>query len=746
MDKSKTPQLPDPKLALITPSASPPHTRPFFPQPYRIPDQASPTKRPRLSSAPRQLKPPVSASSSSTSVDVVDFQKAREESTMRLLDVWAGLAERYSRALDEDDIIDITTGNVVKDRGVIRGPQTWNEGAFTEATQDEDEEEEEEDEVDEDEVDELDTLANPGLSSQEAEGRRVPPVREMDPYDARDLKEFLEAEQRRREIYGSEVDDTDGSVVEDAYTEEIRQGAPVNGSLYDDATRDEEEDGNPRQDIDEEATQRRVKPIYIDSGSDDELGNWECDEASIVYRLPKSEVAEDSDSEIEFVEPPMKARSLSPEVPFPSPRKPEKSNPVPAQRQLQTPPRSQSSSIPSATPDDYFIQLPPSSPPQSSSPPSSRCESSPIKPKPGKRSLSKPRSEQKRVHPLHTTFGDPIPRLDLKKVSRDRQGKTKVPQPRTPARTPQASNSASFYSHTQTTSKKPVPAPQSRRTKTPQRIVEAFIEQHPREETIKSVSSSQPRVQDVPTEQVENRRKKVVAVKAKGKKKVVSVDAEEIFEDDSNSRRSSPIGRRGTPRLQNLAVQQSASTLTSKDTEDQHTGSTGTKSKYGPMGTCSTSSGTIGRKRKRVVSAAEVGEEVPPPIADIQPSSSSASTSRARYLSMDSESVEPESSKGTFISISMYDLILITPKSEKQRSNKNKKGIPLPSRGKNLPNMKQVTVRRTNLMTSNNNTSMQHLTLNTLIIRIHNPLTLTLTHKINNICMARYQIPEPSLS
>lgn len=42
---------------------------------------------------------------------------------MRLFDTWMQLGERYGRRSDADDIVDIRTGEVIKDRGVLRSLQ-----------------------------------------------------------------------------------------------------------------------------------------------------------------------------------------------------------------------------------------------------------------------------------------------------------------------------------------------------------------------------------------------------------------------------------------------------------------------------------------------------------------------------------------------------------------------------------------------------------------------------------------------
>jgi hypothetical protein len=50
----------------------------------------------------------------------VDFYQARFESTMRLKDVWAQLAQRYARPLDQDDIIELRSEKILKDCDIVR--------------------------------------------------------------------------------------------------------------------------------------------------------------------------------------------------------------------------------------------------------------------------------------------------------------------------------------------------------------------------------------------------------------------------------------------------------------------------------------------------------------------------------------------------------------------------------------------------------------------------------------------------
>lgn len=50
---------------------------------------------------------------------------------MKLLGVWSSLAERYAKPIDEDDIVDIMTGQVIQDRGVISSWDDSKQGYFT---------------------------------------------------------------------------------------------------------------------------------------------------------------------------------------------------------------------------------------------------------------------------------------------------------------------------------------------------------------------------------------------------------------------------------------------------------------------------------------------------------------------------------------------------------------------------------------------------------------------------------------
>ena len=105
--------------ALITPSASPPVTRTLSLSSSRISlDRPPPAKRRRVGSTPSS--PFTLSTPASSSVDPFDIHESRIASSQRLLNTWASLAERYNRPLDEDDIIDLRDGSIVKDRGFLR--------------------------------------------------------------------------------------------------------------------------------------------------------------------------------------------------------------------------------------------------------------------------------------------------------------------------------------------------------------------------------------------------------------------------------------------------------------------------------------------------------------------------------------------------------------------------------------------------------------------------------------------------
>ncbi|KAG6868620.1 hypothetical protein C0993_000210 [Termitomyces sp. T159_Od127] len=595
-----------PKAPLITPSASPPH---FRPQSHRIPDQPSPTKRPRLSSAPRPTQQRASSSSSAQN-ETFNFHRAREESAMRLFDVWAGLAERYSRRLDEDDIIDITTGKVVKDRGILRSSQTCSVGAFADPTPDDAEDELEEDE-EEDDIDELDTIT---LCDMEG-----PILADLGTGDDQDLKEFLEAEQRRREIYGSEADETEGSTYESQPEDTIKEldREISQGDLEGSQTSDPQE------------------PIYVDSGSEDELGGWDWEEASTIYRLPK-EV--DNDSEVEISNSARQLTPMSPEVPPPPWTSPDSlPRRVSNQRQLQTPPQS-NSSVPRATSDDFLdYPLPTSSPRSSSLPrsssPLSKHDSLPIKSRPvarGRKKLISERSQAQAKHPSR-----PMPRLDLAKVSAEPPIKSK-PVSQTSSTSPKAHSSDSGLSNMKKQSRMTSVQPAKKRGRPrKQPVSDIEVQTHrrtPFQAPLEKMNVSK-------EEEIE--RKPRSTAKTKGKQKAAFTDERAKSSQEDLVRRSSPpLVSEPSSRSRSLRPSVLKSSSASRDEPLlDDVGSSSRKTKPIPQGT---RRGPLpGSKRKRVVSSAEMLEETRMSIPEPSTEDITRPYSRSRRRSTDA-SDEPD--------------------------------------------------------------------------------------------------------
>ncbi|TRM61098.1 hypothetical protein BD626DRAFT_89995 [Schizophyllum amplum] len=351
---------------LFTPSATPPTLRTDL-------DCAPPPRKRLRTVTPARFLPPD------------EIQREKAASLSRLFDSWASLEERYSRTLDEDDIIDLREMSFIKDRGILASSPVKQFGVHQPSVDDDEEsetpdeqpEEEEEEHGPDESDDELDAFA-PKLAAEQA--AHQPSLGQ--PLTEEEITEFMEAEKMRRLIQGEEVDATSDACDDD-------EGMPP-----------------PR--------------TIIELESDDELDDWGMgSEASIIYRVPK----EESESDFDALPSPPPAR------PYPF--------------QLYTPPRSQTSSSlpPPPTPcseQRSYTQespayappsspLPPSSPPTSSSPlaPSSpvkararfsRTQSSPIKPS---RRSSSPAPDDEQTpssSKLHTPQSTPIPRLDLSKM------------------------------------------------------------------------------------------------------------------------------------------------------------------------------------------------------------------------------------------------------------------------------------------------------------------------------------------
>ncbi|KAJ7184116.1 hypothetical protein C8R46DRAFT_1208352 [Mycena filopes] len=348
------------------------------------PDQPSPTKRQRRESTPRRPR----ADSSSATPD--DLSVERHASAKRLHDVWDQLAEKYSRRIDEDDIVDLVTGEIVKDRGVLSAETPWKFGRFADESVDDSSATDEEEE-DDDDIDPLDLLAEPPQVS--IRNWMVPPVRIVDPADAQDLEDFMDAERRRRENGGEE---------EISELEEEPDEA--------DASFDDESDA-----IDP-LPAPPSRTVEIDD-SDDELDSWGFVDESNVVSPVKSEAIEVLDS------PSASPTRSSPRFKAPLPKMTPEQRPWP-QLQLQTPPRSQTPSVLG----EFATPVP------------TRPKPSPPKKLPTPKRVEEPmaRSRSRGRSPL-----EPLPRLDLANIKRGRSTTRRTTRPVTEhdLGTPKASTS-----------------------------------------------------------------------------------------------------------------------------------------------------------------------------------------------------------------------------------------------------------------------------------------------------------------
>ncbi|PSR74809.1 hypothetical protein PHLCEN_2v9523 [Hermanssonia centrifuga] len=207
-------------LALITPSASPPIAR--TPQALRrtSTSRPPPSKRQRVGSTHSVLLPPSSKSAASSSV-IQPIDPSRDEawraSSQRLWSVWDSLADRYNVPLDEDDIIDLRSQKIIRDRGITRShKRTFEIGYFADpadpaASEEDATSEDDGAQTEAEDRDELDLLTPqpkiPIKLEMEKMNRYVPPFSTTNPADAEDLKEFLQAERERKELGGDDDDE-----------------------------------------------------------------------------------------------------------------------------------------------------------------------------------------------------------------------------------------------------------------------------------------------------------------------------------------------------------------------------------------------------------------------------------------------------------------------------------------------------------------------------------------------------------
>ena len=244
---------------------------------------------------------------------------------MRLKDAWEQLAQRYSRPVDEDDIIDLRDVELFKDHGVVRNlnaqinfgdisvPDEPGNDANSDAGGAHSE--------DEDDFDEIDTLSH-GARAQnglEAQLRRVKPLRDLDSEDDDDLRDFLEAERRTREVFGPVDEDFSEDLA--GSQDDVEDGS---GDLVDEVV---EVLGSSDEEYEEQDLSRtftRARDGYDSEDEDeDELGGWVHDESTAIYEVVRTpDPPEDEIIEI-FDTPPSSPPPSSPtSMSDPLPRRP----------------------------------------------------------------------------------------------------------------------------------------------------------------------------------------------------------------------------------------------------------------------------------------------------------------------------------------------------------------------------------------------------------------------------------------
>lgn len=148
----------------------------------------------------------------------VELDRKRNESVRKLKSTWEQISEKYGKIqVEDDDEIDIYTGQIVRDRGRIqRMKEERDFGVFLSEDEADAEDENSSFIFDEDE-DELGAWdARSGLDSQWASDQEDGPKEpQWTVEDDKDLQEFLRMEQARKETIGAVSESEDESVGDD---------------------------------------------------------------------------------------------------------------------------------------------------------------------------------------------------------------------------------------------------------------------------------------------------------------------------------------------------------------------------------------------------------------------------------------------------------------------------------------------------------------------------------------------------
>ena len=239
---------------------------------------------------------------------------------------------------------------IIKDRGAVKGASR----DFTQLDSDQDDQDQEDSEQDDDDTElnalppsETATDDDAPISKKELL-RGVPPLSATT--DAEDLREFLEAEKKRRELAGDEEDEEDMSLEQlSALREALDEQSQKREAAIANQARDVASAEPPLEpEVDTTPTRPSTRVPPSDDESEDELALWTHDESTAVYPVVRDESEQDvheveqevielteSDSDEEFeailTHPPRFTRVSPPPIP----------QPKETQQPLQSPPDSE---------------------------------------------------------------------------------------------------------------------------------------------------------------------------------------------------------------------------------------------------------------------------------------------------------------------------------------------------------------------------------------------------------------------
>ncbi|KAG8821764.1 hypothetical protein FRC17_009740, partial [Serendipita sp. 399] len=199
------------------------------------------------------------------------LEEQRKASRQRVLAVWGGLEKRYSRSLDDDDIVDLESLTLIQDAGTLKrlGDFPFGSLATIEASEDEDYGDEE---------DELGDWDNTRFSAEAArrQNQIAFPTRRWTEEDERDLQAFMRAERERREEeeWVSDEDAAGGELeTVEEYTEDGLTDQDIDSRRY---SHQNEADYGEEEDEDSNSSFRPSEDQRMNtasgSESEDELG------------------------------------------------------------------------------------------------------------------------------------------------------------------------------------------------------------------------------------------------------------------------------------------------------------------------------------------------------------------------------------------------------------------------------------------------------------------------------------------